>query len=57
MAALTKSAISVTVRDTAKRTKTWEHKCNKGQITSIFENSKFYKKKSKWPPCLKMLSR
>ena len=55
MAAFTKNAISVMVRDTAKRTKIWDHKGYKSQITNIFKNSKFYNKNSKWPPCLKML--
>ena len=50
MAALTKNAISVTVRDRAKRAKIWDHKGYKSQITNIFKNSKFYKKNSKWPP-------
>ena len=49
MAALTKNAISVTVRDRAKWTKIWDHKAYKSQITNIFKNLKFYKKKSKWP--------
>ena len=50
MAALTKNAISVTVRDRAKRTKIWDHKGKNSQITNILKNSKFYKKNSKWPP-------
>ena len=50
MAALTKNAISVMVRDRAKRTKIWDHKVYKSQIKNILKNSKFYKKKSKWPP-------
>ena len=50
MAALTKNAISVTVRHRAKRTKIWDHKGYSSQIINIFKNSKFYKKKSKWPP-------
>ena len=50
MAALTKNAISVTGRDRAKRTKIWDHKGYKSEITNIFKNSKFYKKNSKWPP-------
>ena len=33
MADLTKNAISLTVRDRAKRTKTWDHKGYKSQIT------------------------
>ena len=45
MAALTKNAISVTVRDRAKRTKIWDQNGYKRQITNIFKNSKFYKKK------------
>ena len=49
MAALTKNAISVTVRDRAKRTKIWDHKGCKSQITNIFKNSTFYNKNSKWP--------
>ena len=49
MAALTKNAISVTVRDRAKRTKISDLKAYKSQITNIFKNSKFYKKYSKWP--------
>ena len=44
MAALTKNAISVTVRDRAKRMKIWEDNSYKRQITNIFKNSKFYKK-------------
>ena len=50
MAALTKNAISVTVRDRAKRTKIWDHKGCKTQITNIFKNLIFYNKNSKWPP-------
>ena len=50
MAALTNNAISVTGRDRAKRRKIWDHKGYKGKIKSILKNSKFYKKKSKWPP-------
>ena len=50
MAALTKNAISVAVRDRAQLTKIWDHKGYKTLITNIFKNSKFYKKKSKWPP-------
>ena len=45
MATLTKNGILVMVRDTAKRTKIWDHKGYKSQITNIFKNSKFYKKK------------
>ena len=56
MAVLTKNAISVTMRNRAKRTKIWDHKGYKNQITNIFKNSKFYKKKSKWPPSPKMQS-
>ena len=41
MAALTKNAISVTVRDRANRTKIWDHKGCKSQITNIFKNSYF----------------
>ena len=44
MAALTKNAISVTVRDRAKQTKILDHKHYKSLITNIFKNSKFYKK-------------
>ena len=44
MAALTKKAISVTVRDRANRTKIWDHKGYKSPITNIFKNSKFVKK-------------
>ena len=44
MAALTKNAIAVTVKDRAKRTKIWDHKGYKSHITNIFQNSKFYKK-------------
>ena len=49
MAALTKNAISVTMRDRAKWTKIWDHKGYKSQITNIFINSKFKmaEKKSK----------
>ena len=50
MAALTKNAISVTGGDGGKRTKIWDHKGSKIQIRYIYKNSKFYKKKSKWPP-------
>ena len=50
MAALTKNAISVTVRDRVKWTKIWDHKGYISQIKNIFKNSKFNKKKSKWPP-------
>ena len=37
------------LRDRAKRTKKWDHKGYKSQLRNIFKNSKFYKKKSKWP--------
>ena len=47
MAALTKNAISVTVRDRAKWTKIWDHKGYKSEITNILKNSKFYQKKFK----------
>ena len=47
MAALLENAISVTVRGRVKRTKIWDHKDYKNQISNIFKNSKFYKKKSK----------
>ena len=47
MAALTKNAILVMVRDTAKRTKILDHKGYNSQITNIFQNSKFDKKKIK----------
>ena len=50
MAALTKNAISVTRSDRAKRTKIWDHKGYKSQITNMFKNSKNLRKKSKWPP-------
>ena len=43
MAALTKKAISVTVRDRAKR-KIWDHKVYKGQITNILKIQNFIKK-------------
>ena len=36
MAALTKNAISETVRDRAKRTKIWDHKGYKSQLRQIF---------------------
>ena len=42
MAALTKNAISVPVRDRAKQTKIWDHKGYTSHITNIFKNSKFY---------------
>ena len=43
MAALTKNAISVTVRDRAKRTKIWDHKGYKSLLRQIFfKNSEFY---------------
>ena len=44
MADLTKNAISLTLRERAKRTKIWDHKGYKIQITNILKNSKFYKK-------------
>ena len=44
MAALSKNAILVTVRDRAKRTKIWDHKGYKSQITNIFKNFNFIKK-------------
>ena len=50
MAALTKNAFSVTVKDRVKQTKIWDHKGYKSLTTNIFKNSKFYKKISKWPP-------
>ena len=50
MADLTKNPILVTLRDRAKRTKIWDHKGYKCQITNIFKNSNFYKKKSKFLP-------
>ena len=40
MAALTKNAISVTVRDGAKRTKIWDHQGYKSLITNIFKKFK-----------------
>ena len=52
-AALTKNAISVIVRDRAKRTKIWDCKGYRSQITDIFKNSKFYKKKIKMPDLTK----
>ena len=57
MAALTKNAISVTVRDRAKRTKIWDHKGYRRQITNIFKNSKFYKKNQNVRLEQKLLSR
>ena len=51
MATLTKNAISVTVRDWAKRTKIWDHKGYKSSITNIFQNSKL--KKNKMTPLTK----
>ena len=45
MAALTKNAISVMVRDRTKRTTIWNHKGYNSQITNIFKNSKFDEKK------------
>ena len=45
MAVLTKNAISVMGRARVKRTKIWDHKGYNSQITNIFKNSKFYKKK------------
>ena len=45
MASLTENAILVTIRDRAKPTKIWDNKGYKSQITNIFKNSKFYKKK------------
>ena len=47
MAAFTKNAISVMVKDRLKRTKIWDHKDYKSQIRNIFKNSKFYKQNSK----------
>ena len=41
MADLTTNAISVTVRDRAKRTKIWDHRGYKIQIKNIFKNSKW----------------
>ena len=41
MAALTKNAFSVSVRDRAKQTKVLDHKGDRSQITNIFKNSKF----------------
>ena len=38
MAALTKNAISVTVRDRAKRTKIWDHKGYMNQIFLKIQN-------------------
>ena len=52
MAALTKNAISVMVRDRAKYVTKFgiTRDYYKSQIINIFKNSKFYKKKLKWPP-------
>ena len=52
MAALTKNAISLTLRDRAKQTKIWDHKgySSQNQKTNIFKNSKFDKTNSKWTP-------
>ena len=47
MAALTKNAISVTVRDRAKRMKIWDHEGYKSQIRNIFKNSKLTKNVSR----------
>ena len=47
MAALTKHAISVTVRDRAKRTKSWDHKGYKSQIRNIFKK-RLIKAKYTW---------
>ena len=44
MAALSKNAISVTVRDRVRRAKIWDHKGYKSPITNIFKNSEFDKK-------------
>ena len=40
MAALPENAISVTVRGRAKRTRIWDHKGYKSQITNIFKKFK-----------------
>ena len=48
MADLTNNAILVTVRDRAKLTKICYRRGYKSQITNIFKNSKFKKKKLKW---------
>ena len=50
MAALTKNAILVMVRDTAKRTRILDHKGYNSQITNIFKIRNLTKKNSKWPP-------
>ena len=50
MSALTKNAISVMVRVTAKRTKIWDHKGYKSQITNIFKIQNLIIKNSKRPP-------
>ena len=66
-----KNANLVTVRDEAKQTKIWDHMGYKCLITNIFknlildmvksknkkyfQNSKFYKRKSKWPTWTKVL--
>ena len=47
MAALTKNAISVTVRDRAKGPKFGITRVIRVLITNIFKNSKFYKKELK----------
>ena len=43
MSALNKNAISVTMRDRAKRTKILDHKDYKRQVANIFKNYKFIK--------------
>ena len=43
MALLTKTAIQLTVRHSAKQTKIWDHKGYKSEIRNIFKNSKFIK--------------
>ena len=40
----TKNGISETVRDRVKRTKIWDHKGLKSQMTKSFQNFKFYEK-------------
>ena len=47
MAALTKNAISVKVRDRVKQTKILDHRGYKSQITNIFKNFKIVLKKIK----------
>ena len=56
MAAFTKKAISVTMRDRAKQSKIWDHKGYKGILTNIFKNSNLKKKCKMAPTWTKVLT-